>query len=258
MNARNAMVALLLLPGAAAAQDEPLDPQAMEIMQASAEFLAAQKDLSFNWFFTFDDVVDGREKITSVRSGETAMRRGEGFVSLSERGDGLRDYYYDGKTFTVAVPDQNYYASGPFDGGYEALAEAVKAHGGVIVPLWGMLSAKLPEEILDGVEKAAYVGEVLVAGRVAHHLAFSEYDLDWQIWISAEDGAPLPMMIVATRPYVQGWPQYTLFMNDWNLSPDIAEGAFTFVPDEDDALISFSSLAPSDDQDTATSGEDAK
>lgn len=251
MKARTAIMALLLLPAAAMAQEDRLDPAAVEIMQKAANFLASQPKMAFSWFFTYDVVLDGREKITFLRSGDTMLERGVGFVTHSERGDGRRDHYYDGVTFSVSAPDDGYYASAPFDGDYDTLLEIVKARTGTVVPLWGMLSAKLPEQILDGVESAAYVGETRIAGIPAHHLAFSEYDLDWQIWISMDETAPLPLMIVATEPFTQAWPQYILYMNDWNLSPEAAEGAYTLVPDQDAIPVSFSSLAPPDAEDEA-------
>lgn len=259
MKARNAIMALILLPGAAMAQDDRLDPKAVEIMQKSANFLASQRKMAFSWFFTYDVVLDGREKITFVRSGDTTMDRGAGFVTHSERSDGRRDYYYDGATFSVAAPDEGYYASAPFDGSYDSLIEIVKARSGTVVPLWGMLSPDLPEQILDGVESAAYVGETRIAGTPAHHLAFSEYDLDWQIWISTDEDAPVPLMVVATEPFTQAWPQYTLYMNDWNMAHDAPEGAYTLVPDADAIPVSFSSLAPPEaESDAQTDGETAK
>ncbi len=217
-------------------------PDPIELMTASAEFLAAQPAFSFRWFASFDQVIEGREKLTFLRSGVNTMVRDVGFVSLTERGDTLRDYYYDGEVFTVASHDQNFYASVGFDRGFEALVDAVRERSGNVVPLWSLMSRSLPDRFADDIEGSAYVGTTLVAGERAHHLAFTSYDEDWQIWISTDPDRPLPLLIVGTDPYQQGWPQYRAYATDWNLEPDTDPEQFVFVPEEDDLPVSFPAL----------------
>ena len=62
--------AMLLLPSVPAAAEGPmLDAEAIELARASAEFLASRPAMSFNWFVSYDEVRDGREKLTYMRSG---------------------------------------------------------------------------------------------------------------------------------------------------------------------------------------------
>ncbi len=229
-------------PVIAVAEDEPvpaLDPVAIELVTQSAEFLAAQQNLSMNWFVSFDVVVDGREKITYLRSGSNTMSRGEGFYSYLERGDGVREFFYDGETFSISIPGDSAYVSAPFDGGYVALIQTLRDEYDVILPIWEMLTPKSGEELLDGVEAAAYLGTTFFAGREAHHIAFAEYSGDWQVWISTDPDAPVPLMVVGTDPYSQGWPQYSAYLSDWDFAPEIPEDRFTFAPQDGDVKISW-------------------
>ncbi|MEL6483060.1 MAG: DUF2092 domain-containing protein, partial [Pseudomonadota bacterium] len=100
---------------------EPEEPDAEAIVLDSVEFLAGLPAFGFNWFVSYDVVDDGREKLTFTRSGSNLIVRGEGFSASSEEGFKLRDYYYDGKTFTVSAPEEDFYASRKFDQGFEAL-----------------------------------------------------------------------------------------------------------------------------------------
>ena len=52
-----------------------LNPEAVEILQRATDFLAAQPALSVNWFASYDVVIDGREKITELRSGYSLLDR---------------------------------------------------------------------------------------------------------------------------------------------------------------------------------------
>ena len=83
-----------------------------------------------------------------------------------------------------------------------------------------------------------------VAGRDAHHLALASYDGDWQVWVAADEARPEILMIVGTNPYEQGWPQYRVYFSDWNFAPEIAEGAFTFTPDEDARRMAWPKVRP--------------
>lgn len=227
--------------GAAEADDDEPDPIA--IAQEAADFLAAQEAYAFRWFVSYDEVLEGREKLTFLKSGHNLMARGEGFVSHTERGNTYRDYYYDGEVFTVASPDQQFYASTLFDGGFEALIAAVEAKTDAVLPLWSIMSPTLPTTFLEGVEGAAYLGTTLIAGHEAHHLAFSGYEEDWQVWVSTDPEAPLPVMIVGTDPYTQGWPQYRAYLMDWDLAPEHSVEMFRFAPTEDDIAVSFPQLS---------------
>lgn len=246
---------LAVWPFPASAQDDGrLDPQAAEIAQASADFLARQPALAFDWFVSMDQIVDGREKITHIRSGSNLLIRDKGFYSVAERADGLREYFYDGEIFTIAAPEEAFYASAPFDQGFEALVAAAIERAATPVPLWWIMSRTLPEGLLDEVEGAAYLGVVRLAGAEAHHLAFTEYDEDWQVWISTDPERPVPLMMVGTETHKQGWPQYTAYMTNWSFEPAAQDGAFTFVPAEDDVSVAMPQLVTAG-QAPATEGE---
>ena len=248
--------ALVLSPAKAADPVEAIDPQSAEIVMRAAEFLVAQQRFSFNWFVAVDRVFDDNEKITFVRSGNTVMSRDGGFVAHSERDGKLRDFYYDGSNFTVASPSEEFYSTIPFTGGFDALVEAVREYTGTILPLWSLMSPNLADGLLDDVESGTYLGVTLVAGREAHHLAFREAEVDWQVWISTDDDTPLPIMIVGTEKTEAGLPQYRVFMNDWDLAPAIDPQQFRFSPGEEYIRVSLPVQIKPADGDGAAPAQD--
>lgn len=212
------------------------------MVEASASFLASREAMAFRWFVSFDEVIDGREKITYLRSGENLLVRGVGFTSHTERGHTLRDYYFDGATVTITSPNEDFYASASFSGSFDELVAAIEARTAARIPIWVMMSEGLAERLVSGIEHAAYLGETLIAGQPAHHLAFTTDDEDWQIWIARDEAEPLPLMIVGTDTRVQGWPQYRAYFLDWNLEPDRDPAQFVFVPEEDDRPVAMPAL----------------
>lgn len=227
-------VVLAAHPFQAISQEDPaVDPKVIDILGRANDFLAAQDTVSVSWFASQDTVIDGREKITQMRSGFNLISRGEGFFAFTESGLKTREFYFDGETFRIVDVDDNAYVSASFDGGFEALVEKVRAEYDIVLPIWSVLSNRPSSELLDGAEAAAYLGVTRVAGREVHHLALSDYDGDWQIWISTDPERPELLMLVGTNPYAQGWPQYRVFFSDWNFSPEVEDEMFTYIPDED-------------------------
>lgn len=229
------LVALLwysLSPPAQAQEVPDLDPQAVEILTNATEFLANQESMSVDWFVSFDVIVDGREKITYARSGNNILVRGKGFYSYSEFGNDTREYFYDNENFQIHDVGDNAFVTAPFADGFDVLVDRIDAEYEIVLPIWQIMSSAPKAELLDDATDAAYLGTTRLEGRPAYHLAFSDYDRDWQIWISTDPDRPEILSMVGTDPYVQGWPQYRAYFSNWNFEPEVPDGVFTYVPDE--------------------------
>ncbi len=251
------ILAVVCMPGLALSETPApaTDPRAIEIAQSAADFLVSQERFSFNWFVSVDEVIDGREKVTEFRSGRNLVDRAHGFVSETENREGFRDYYFDGETFTIASPADNTFASAEFIGEIDALAAAAQAYTGSTVPLWSLMSPSLGERMTEGVLSGAYLGETVIAGRPVHHLAFSEYDSDWQLWVDTDPDRPLIVMLIGTDPYTQGWPQYRAYLSNWDFAPETGPEVFTFAPDENDTPIAMPDLVPPAAAEEASAGD---
>lgn len=221
----------------------PIDPMAAEIIGNAADFLASQDKLSVKWFVSFDTVLHGREIITQSRSGFSLLDRDDGFYGYLERGLDTREYFFDGVTFTVYDVENDAYAQAAFSGEFESLVDRVKQEYNVDLPIWSVLSMRYRGHYLDEAESAAYLGLTRVGGETVHHIALSNYDEDWQVWIADDPEAPHLVMVVGTDPYTQGWPQYRAYFTDWQFDPEIAEGSFTFIPGENSERMSWPKVA---------------
>ena len=222
-----------LLSGPLVAEEaQAIDPEAVQWVRAAAQTVSEQPNVAVNWFVSFDEVVDGREIITHVRSGTALLARGQGYYAYAEQEQGTREFFFDRSVFAVYLPENNAYVDVPFWGTFDELAERVAAEYDSALPIWHMLVSDSADRMMEGVTAAAYLGLKKVAGREVHHIALSTYEHDVQVWVSNEE-QPVPLMLVGTEPYKQGWPQFRAYFSEWNFAPEYDVEQFTFVPDED-------------------------
>jgi len=226
----------------------PIDPFAAQIVRQSAEYLAGLPTLSFSWFVTNDEITDAGETVTIVESGTTTMDRRAGFVEQTEQESGKRDYYYDGNVFTVVFPDEKFYASQPFTGDFDELVVRLRERTGAILPAWIILSEKLPETIFEDLNAAAYLGSIMLKGSEVHHIALSNTGADLQLWISVDESAPVPAMLIGTLTDQPGAPRFRVSFSSWVFNQDPEPEQFNFSPDPDFERIAMPSLSVAEEQ----------
>ncbi len=220
----------------------PIDPFAAKIIRQSTEFLAGLHTVSFSWFVTNDEITDSGETITTVESGKTIMDRTAGFAEQTEQESGRRNYYYNKDAFTVVFPDEMLYASQPYSGDYDSLVLSLRERTGAVLPAWIILSEKLPEKIFEGLNAAAYLGTVMLLGNEVHHIALSSTGADLQLWISTDESATVPMMLIGTITDQPGAPRYRVMFSSWSFSDDLNPTQFNFSPGPDFERIAMPSL----------------
>jgi hypothetical protein len=97
------------------------------------------------------------------------------------------------------------------------------------VPIAGFLLKDPYARMLEGVTTAFDARAATVDGVTCTHIAFSEDEADWQVWI--ENGPkPLPRRIAVIYKKFPGTPRIVAALSQWNLTPVIPPGEFTFVP----------------------------
>ena len=140
----------------------------------------------------------------------------------------IRQYFYDGKTFTVNVPRQNYHSTVAAPSTIAQMIRVADVDYGISLPLIDLFTwAEDPG--LDGIETAIRVGFAKINGRETDHFAYRGPDLDWQLWI-ARGEVPVPLKIVITDRTDTLRPSYQAELT-WNTSPQLTARDFAFTPD---------------------------
>lgn len=212
-----------------AAGEEGTIPDADKILKSMSSYLGGVKAFSVNADIDFEIVGENGQKLQLSSLASLVMERPSKFHVARKGLIADAEFVFDGETLTMYGKNINAFAQikvvpGSIDNAiltYE-LMTGVPAPGGdlMFADPYGVLSR--------GVVGSAYVGTTYVNGVECHHLAFREAEVDWQLWVKTGD-EPLPMKYVISSKWVAGAPQYELRLRDWNTSPKIKDGQFTFV-----------------------------
>jgi hypothetical protein len=139
------------------------------------------------------------------------------------------DLYFDGKTVRIFGKHINGYAQFDAPGTVDQLIHALRAGHGVALPGADLLLSNAYDVLVAGVKESKYIGRGIIDGVECEHLAFRNFDTDWQLWVEVGK-RPIPRKLVVTSKTLNNAPQYTLRIKDWKTGIKPAPNAFTFTP----------------------------
>ena len=230
-------ILLLLALGGAAAQEgdsktaPAIEPGVIEALDKMGAYLRTINNFAVQAEATIDEVLESGQKVQFESTISIRAKRPEHlFIEVvSDRKH--RQFFFDGKTFTIWGPRNKYYASAPVSGTLAELADRLETKYDIRLPLsdlfhWGTEAKGHPE-----IKGAMHVGPALVGEIPCNHFAFRQEGVDWQIWIQKGD-SPLPIKLVITTTDDEARPQFVSVL-DWNVAPALSDDMFTFEPPKD-------------------------
>ena len=228
-------------PAPQAAEPAPAAPQPEKILQQMCDFLKSNKQFSFKAECTDDRVYAGGKKLQFAFDLEAYVQRPDK-VRINAAGDlENKQFFYDGKTITLYDESHNSYATMEAPGTIDAAMDKASKEYGLRVSLVDLAESNTCALMTKGVKHSLYVGEGLVRGVRCHHLAFDKDNIQWQVWIESGE-KPLIRKLIITQKKLLGSPQWTAYLTDWNLSPQLSESLFVFTPPQGAIKTKFVSL----------------
>jgi hypothetical protein len=228
-------------PKAEAKFQRRVDARSDEIMKRMSAFLAGRPRFALEAEEHFDEVSDNapRLQLTNVR--RLAVVRPDRFAA-DATGDTLnRVTVYDGHTLSVLDKPRNTYFTVDAPATVDATLDAIADEFGIVVPLSDLLYADPYAVLMEGVLYGEYRGVHRAAGVPCHHLAFTQEDIEWQIWIDAGD-EPLPRKLLIAYVDEPGVPQYSATITRWSLEPAFTDELFHFEPPEGASKVALAQL----------------
>ena len=114
---------------------------------------------------------------------------------------------------------------------------------GIAIPLEDLIQSNPYAAAMKNVSGGIDLGPTTVLGVKCEHLAFTQDNIDWQVWIE-EGPRPVPRKIVITYKDEEGSPQYTALLSKWDFETKLPDFVFTFEPPPDAAKINVMEVAP--------------
>jgi len=208
-----------------------IDPQAEKILQA----LNAQKKkdikASAEVFDTMDEVLKTGEKIQYSHVRKLKISEPKQFWIESTGDITNTTVWKDEKTFTLLDRVNNVYGQVTAPGTIDETMDMMVDKYGVTTPLADLLSDNVYSVLMGNVRTCHYLGIHYADGIKCHHIAATQNNIDWQIWVDAGD-VPQLRKIVITYKQKPGAPQYTAVLKSFTEVPQFPEDTFTFKAPE--------------------------
>lgn len=217
----------------------PIDPKADALLKRMGDFLASKSSMSFQAIIVKEQVLPTDQKLQYDANVAVKMRRPDGIFAETVSGAKQKRFWYNGNSFSLLDFRHNLYATTAAPPGIDSALDYAMEEYGVAMPLSDFVFSDPYTVMSENNVSGFYVALTEVNGIKAHHLAFRQPNVDWQIWINAE-GDPTPAKFVISYVTHPSVPQYMAFLKDWNFEPKFKPETFVFVPPADSAKIEFS------------------
>jgi hypothetical protein len=236
-------LAALTVGAAASSQtavNPAVEPEAVAALQRMSTYLSQLQSFELTSNATLDVVTLANQRLQI-----------DGVVQYKAKRPGLwidfdtdlkrRQYFYDGKQFTIYAPKLGYYASMPAPATNRDFLKMVYETFGISLPLEDLFRwADGDDSDLKALTSGFNVGTARIDGVETDHWAFRQGDFDWEVWIEKGD-RPLPRKLVIVDRTETAMPGYSARLN-WTLNPALAASDFTFTPGQDAKRIQMAKL----------------
>ena len=203
-----------------------IDPRAEQILRRACAELTDAKTFTFHAEVTFEQLLpQSPVKIQFAGATDYAVRKPGALAVDFESDLGAKRFWYDGTTLTIFDAPKMMYTSTTVPASIDGMMERVAETNNLALPL-ADLAMSDPCANFKRVRFGGYIGRGDVGGVACDHLAFTESNFDWQIWIQ-HAGKPLPRKVVINYRSTPGAPEYVAVISDWKFPAAIPDSRFT-------------------------------
>lgn len=212
------------------AEDKPaVDPRADEVLKRMGDYLGEAQFFSVSAEIWQDVQLSSGQRVQAGRAVELQVRRPNRLRAEVHSTRRNRELVYDGTAITLCNRAQNFYGTVHASGSLDQAMDVASERFGIAMPLEDFIRSDPHKDFLQKVTSGADIGPVTVMGVPCEHLAFSQDNIDWQVWI--ENGArPVPRKFVITYKDEPGSPQYTAIFSNWDFATKLPDFVFKFEP----------------------------
>jgi hypothetical protein len=221
--------ALSYAPVVLAQSDKPgVDPRVDTILRSMGDYLKTAREFSFKTTVNYDQVLESGQKILYARRAEISMRRPNRLHARMSGDLETERVWIDVNAFTLLDLRENAYFRLNVPSNMDEALDFLARDYGISSPVADVLYSDPYAILIEFVKTGTYVGQSVVRGVPTHHLAFTQNNIDWQLWV--EDGPhPVPRKFIITYKKVASTPQFTAWLSDWDFDPRLSDSLFQFI-----------------------------
>ncbi len=218
--------------------DSPnIDPLALQVLRAVCDSVKKSDQFSFRAIVAKERLGTNGQIITTFNDQHIAVDGPDKIrVDYKSAFADVTLYYNDGNAVLYA-PAEKLYATLDAGKSIDQVLDNLDKRD-IQVPMAPILRSDPYPMLIDGLKSAAVIGRSEVAGKIYHHLAFTESDTEWQVWVEAGD-RPTPRRLEIVYKDLPREPRVTVDFLEWNLNANLSPDSFTFHKPQDAKQIEF-------------------
>jgi hypothetical protein len=205
-----------------------VDPNVVKALDRMGAYLRTLTAFDVESANSTDEVLETGQKVQFDGTAYLQVRRPNKLHVEVKTDRKHREFFYDGKTFTIFARRVNYYATVPAPPTLRELIVVLAEKYGIEVPLSDLFFWGTEDSRAATLRSAIDLGPATVGGTECEQYALRQEGVDWQVWIQKGD-APLPRKLVITTTSDPAQPQYVSVLK-WNLNPKLNDATFSFSP----------------------------
>lgn len=229
-----------------AAENKPgeknaIDPRADEWLRRLSDYLGQAKSFSVRAEVWQDFQLSSGQRLQADRMLTIQLRRPNHLhvTVKSPRRD--RELLYDGAAISLLDRAHNFYGTVKTSGSLDDAMDTAAERFGIAMPLEDFLRSNPHKDLLRNVDSAMDVSTVNVMGVPCEHLAFTQTNIDWQVWIETST-RPVPKKFLITYKDEPDSPQFTAIFSHWDFNTALPDFVFKFEPPSGATQISVQEI----------------
>ena len=216
-------------PSQSAEPETIIEPEADAALRRMSAYLGGLQSFRVDTTTTDEFVTNEGQKIQFVKETRLAVRRPDKLWADRTGPAGHAVLRYDGKQISVHSAELGVYAVEPAPPNLASMIDFARDNLGMDAPAGDLLLPETYQALMDGVRVGRYIGRERLGDVHAHHLAMTEKDVDWQLWI--KDGPdPVPLRYVITTKSLAEQPQFVAELKNWRPNEPLSDEQFAFQP----------------------------
>jgi hypothetical protein len=148
---------------------------------------------------------------------------------------------YDGRTVSLRNGVDRVWAQTEVPGTLDEMLDDVARRYALPVPIADVIYSVPYEAFIGRNTRGGFAGRETIDGTACARLAYTDDFVDVGVWIPSS-GQPLPRRVELVYKRAPGAPKARMDFTSWDLSPQIADGTFTFAPAGAVTQVAFEDL----------------
>jgi hypothetical protein len=224
-----AILGPMALSVAATDEKSAVDSHADELLKRMGDYLGEAKFFSVSAEVWQDVQLSSGQRVQAGRTIDLQVRRPGRLRAEVHSARRNRELVYDGSAITLFNRVENLYGAVRCSGSLDEAMDVASERFGIAMPLEDFIRSDPHKDLLQKVTSGVDIGPVNVMGVPCEHLAFTQDNIDWQVWI--EIGArPVPRKFVITYKDEPDSPQFTAIFSNWDFTTKLPDFVFKFEP----------------------------